>query len=156
MARKPAPLDPLVLYERRIAGRALSMALDGYGLLDVARKFNADDPAECRPSITKGEFIFGDVEAPVATVYLEGASARVVIEAIDKLVRSSHLRDFEPEAVGIVHLPGRPDVDVTVDLTEVIQADGDLMRTAPQRLTPPSARRWASPPRVIRAFRGYR
>jgi hypothetical protein len=92
--------------------------------------------------------IFGDVGSPVATVYLEGASARVIVEEIEKLIRSPHLRDFE-----FPHLPGRPDVDVTVDLTEVIEAEGELLRTAPQRLTPPHARTSYGPPRVIRAHR---
>ncbi len=154
MPRRPAPLDPLVLFPRRLAGRALAMALDGYSLAGVSRKFNADDPAECLPGIARDEFVFGDVSgrwAPLATVYLEGASARVIVEDIEKLIRPNHLRDFEPESLGIFHTPGRPDIDVTTDLTEVLEGDeGELLRTAPQRVLPqhmkPSYR-----PRVIRS-----
>lgn len=153
MPRNPVPLAPEVLYPRRLAGRALALALDGYDLGSVTRKFTADDPAECLPGIVRGEFVFGEVRerwAPVATVYLEGASARVIIGAVEKLLRPTHL-DTELEEAGIFHLPGRPDIDVTIDLTEVIAADGELLRTAPQRVLPRHVRPSYGPPRVIRS-----
>ncbi len=159
MPRNPLPLPPEQLYRRRLALRGLERALDGIELLTVAIRFNADDPRECFHG-TAEEVFFREPSAewrwdPLAEVIVNGSSARVIVEDIRRLIRSNHLPDFEPEALGIISMPGQPDIDVTVDLADIIEQDGDLLRSAPQRIPP----RGAGPyhrPTVIRSVRGGR
>ncbi len=145
MQRNPTPTPPEQLYPRRLAARALALVLDSYGLTAVALRFNPDDARECLPGLEEGEVIFGeDIVrrwSPLATVFVHGTSARVIVEEVEALIRSNHRRDFEgPESVGIFPRPGCPDIDVTVDIAEVIQRDGELLRTTPQRLSHPASR----------------
>lgn len=158
MPRDPRPLPPEVLYPRRLAARALALALEGFDLGSVSRRFSADDPAECLPGPDGDDFVFGDIRdrwEPIATVYLDGTTARVVIPDIDRIIRPNHRGEFEPEEVGIFPAAGRADVDVTVDLSSVIESDGDLLRTAPQRVSALSPSSY-SHPNVIRSVRGDR
>jgi hypothetical protein len=156
MPRDPIPPD--VLHPRRLAARALAMALDGFELGTVARRFSPDDPTECLPGADPGEIAFGDLRArwaPVAFVYLDGSRARVVIEDIQQVIRPNPRGEVDVEELGIFSRPGRPDVDVTVDLSEMNEREGELLRTAPQRILP---REFAPSrlPVVIRAVRGLR
>jgi hypothetical protein len=154
MPRNPLPLEQL--YPRRLAARALALALDGYGLTPVARRWNPDSPEELLPGADPDEYVIGDriaehLRRPAARVYLDGARARVIVEHLDDVLRPGHRKEFRPEEIGLYSQPGRPDLDIEVDLTNLIELEGALLRTAPQRLPPPN-RPWTSPPRVIRAL----
>ncbi len=149
-------LDPLVLFPRRLAWRALRMALDRYQVEAIALKLNPDDPTQALPGAQPGEIeFFEDYDKGrgkvVAVVLLEGTRARVLVERIERLIRRNHLRDFRPREVGIVHREGGYDVDVAVELQEVLEVEGERMRTAPQRVLSPASRP-VRPVTVIRAF----
>jgi len=158
MLRDLPPVPPEQLYPRRLAYRALSLALDALGMAGIALKLSPDDPTQALPGNQAGEVvIFEDFAegrgSVIATVLLEGTRGRVTVERLSRLVRRSHLRDFRPEEVGVSPRPDRPDVDVEVDLAEVIEQDGELMRTAPQRRPPPRYGPRGAP-ETIRAFGG--
>ncbi len=151
-----ASIAPGVLYPRRLAYRALRMALEQYGLAEMAVKLNPDDPTQTLPGVEPGEIWFYEDFAEgrglvVSTVLLEDGRARVLVDHISQLIRRNHRRDFQPREVGIVQRHGVPDVDLQVDLREVVEVEGALMRTAKQRVLSPASRP-ARPPRVIRAF----
>lgn len=154
-------MDPAVLYPRRLAWRALRMALERFQLGDMALKLNPDDPTQALPGVEPGEVWFYEdfdrgAGKVVAIVLLTGTRARVLVERIERLIRRNHRRGFVPREVGIVQREGAFDVDLEVELAEVIESDeGRLMRTARQRVLPPSSRP-RRPPTVIRAFGGSR
>lgn len=151
MPRNPLPMDQV--YPRRLAARALTMALESLGLAAVAIRWNPDDPEELLPGGDPDEFVIGAPasEKPVARVYLEGSRARVIVEHLDDVLRPGHRKEFEPAEIGLHPRPGDPDLATEVDLTPVIETEGDLLRAAPQRL-PARHARWTTPPRVIRAL----
>lgn len=154
---EPPRVDPESLYPRRLAWRALELVLDQYGLSAIALKLNPDDPSEAFPGAIEGTVLFGErllvgrSTGAIATVEIQGGTrARVLVENVRRLVRRNHLKDFREGEVGIVRRPGQPDIDVDVDLADLIERYGELMRTAPQRVPP---RRPALPePRVISAL----
>jgi hypothetical protein len=149
-------VHPNVLYPRRLAYRALRMILEQFHLEAMAVRLNPDDPTQALPGVEPGEISFyedfdkgrGKV---IATVLLGGARARVLIERIDRLIRRNHLRDFQPRELGIVRREGAHDVDAQVDLAEVIEVEGEVMRTAKQRFIPEASRPRRAP-KAIRAF----
>ncbi len=129
------------LYRNRLAARALSLALEGVGLgPSLVVHPSPDDPAEVRPGVEPGEVLFGDLCSPSASVYLDGARARVIVEHLDDVTAPSHRGEFDPEELGLRPAPGQPDLDAEVDLSGVVEAEGDLLRTAPRRRPPPVAR----------------
>ena len=149
-------IAPEVLYPRRLAWRALSTVLEQYNLTGVTLKLNPDDPTQALPGAWPGEIEFyedyrGGAGRVIATVLLDGARARVLVERIDRLVRRNHQAAFVAREVGIAQRRGVPDIDAEVDLVEVIEVDGETMRTARQRVLPPAARP-ARPVQAIRAF----
>lgn len=149
-------IPPEVLYPRRLAWRALSVVLDQYNLQGITLKLNPNDPAQALPGAGRGEVEFYEdyrqgAGRVIATVLLDGAKARVLVERIDRLVRRNHLAAFVPREVGIVQRRGAPDIDAEVDLSEIIETDGEVLRTVRQRLLPPASRP-RPPSRAIRAF----
>jgi hypothetical protein len=149
-------VEPLVLYPRRLAYRALGVALDRFHLGVMLVKLNPDDPTQALPGNAPGEIWFYEDFARgagpiIATVLLEETRARVIVERLDRLIRRNHLRDFRPAELGIARRDGLPDVDAVVDLTEVIEVEGTTMRTAKQRVLPPASRPRRAP-QAIRAF----
>jgi hypothetical protein len=152
MPRSAPPVPPEQLYPRRLAYHALTLALGRHELTSVAVRLNPDD--QCLPGAEEDEFVFGeDIRRrwdPLAFVYLDGARARVIVENVERLIRPNHRRDFDAAEVGIFRSPGGPDIDVTVDLAGVIEVEGELLRTAPQRVPPPLSRPRRTPT-VIRS-----
>ena len=149
-------ITPEALFPRRLAARALAMVLERFNLLGVTVKFNADDPSQVLPGAAHGELWFyddfrGGAGRILVHVFLEGTRARVVVPSLAHLIRSNHRRDFRPEEVGIFPRRGAPDIDATVDLAEVIDTDGEMMRTARQNLYGPRPRRSRGTLRIIRA-----
>lgn len=151
-------IAPDVLFPRRLAARALGMVLDQYQLGGMTLKLNPDDPSQALPGAGPGEIEFfedyaggrGEVLA-VVVLELAAGRARVLVERIERLVRMNHRKDFRPREVGIVRRAGAPDIDAVVDVREVLQAEGQRMRSAPQRpVVPPEQRR--ARPYGIRAF----
>jgi hypothetical protein len=160
MRRERPPISPDILYPRRLAARALSLVLEHHGIGNIALKLNPDDPTQALPGHWPGEISFyedfaGGRGRVIASVFIEGTMARVVIERVDAIIRRSHARDFEPQAVGIYPEPGHPDIDAEVDVSGIVELEGDLMRTAPQRILRPASRP-RRVPRVIRALRDWR
>lgn len=152
--------DPHVLYPRRLAYRALRMALDHFHLEKMALQINPDDPSQALPGHEPGEVWFYEDFARgagpvIAVVFLRGAfdapHARVIVERIDRIIRRPHLVGFRPREVGIDRREGYPDVDMNIDLAEVVQVEGERMRTAKQRIPPPHSRPRRAPT-AIRAF----
>lgn len=149
-----------LLYECRLAHRALTMVLEQYGLTDICVRFNPDDPGQVFAGLVPFEVRFYEhfqdgIGKALAVVVLIEADARVVVERIERLVRRHRLPDFRADEVGIFRKPGEADIDVMVDLTEVIETEGETMRTAPRRRFGPHPRpRGGGPPilpfRVIR------
>lgn len=154
------PVPPEQLYLRRLARRALELVLEQYGLAAVTVKVNADDPRMALPGNLPTDVIFGEdllrrYGSTFATVTVEGTRARVIVPDVRRLVRANHRRDFRPEEVGIRSRRGEPDIVADVELADVIEREGELMRTAPQRPIPPASGP-ARPPDVVRAFGGTR
>lgn len=150
-------IEPSVLFPRRLAWRALRMVLERFGLEQMALKLNPDDPTQALPGAGPGEIEFGEdfgrngSGRVLAVVILDGAKARVLVERIERLIRVAHRRGFVPRELGIWQRPGVHDLDVELDLSEVIEVEGQLMRTAKQRVLPPASRP-RRPPTAIRAF----
>ena len=160
MPRERPPVPPETLYPRRLAARALALVLEHHGLAGIAIRLNPDDPSQALPGHWPGEVVFyedvcGGRGKIVASVFIEGTNARVVADRVDALIRRNHVRDFEPEAVGIVLEPGVPDIDAEVDLSEIIEREGELLRTQPQRVLPRTSRPRRRP-QVKRALRDWR
>jgi hypothetical protein len=163
MPREMPPVAPDQLFPRRLAYRAFCMALDGLGLDAIAVKLNPDDPWQVRPTDDlPNEFGMAEHKlmerGPVARVQLlDERRARVTIRNIDACVRHAHLRDFDARSF-VNRRPGFPDVEIEVDLTDVIRAEGDSMRTLPQRRpapgTGPSSGGLPSGFQNIRAYKG--
>ncbi len=159
------PVPPEQLYLRRLAWRALRLVLEQYNLAAVAVEVNPDDPRSALPGLLANQVIFGEdllrrYGSTYATVTIDGTRARVIVPDVRRLVRQKHQRDFRPEEVGIFparRRPGQdeadrqPDVVADVELADVIERDGELMRAAPQRMTSPASGP-ARPVEVIRAF----
>lgn len=147
---------PAELYPRRLAWRALSTVLDQYGVRQMALKLNPDDPRQCLPGNIPGElWFYQDFQAGagriLAIVLLDGAQARVLVERVDRLIRRNHLPTFRPAEVGITQRRGQQDIDVTVDLAEVIEVEGQQLRTARQNVLS-EASRGRGTPRVERCY----
>lgn len=159
MRSRPA-VPPEQLYPRRLAWRALELALDQFNLRVMALRLNPDDPSQCLPGVEPGEISFyedfqegrGKV---IATVLLEGGTARVLVERVERLIRRNHRTGFDPAEVGIFQQRGAVDLDLVVDLTEVMEVNGAAMRTARQRVLAPGAGPFR-PPQVIRALGSHR
>jgi hypothetical protein len=138
--------------------RIVELVLDQFNLRAMALKLNPDDPSQCLPGNMPGELSFyedfqqgrGKV---IATVILAGSAARVIVERAERLIRRNHRVGFRPDEVGIYPRRGGMDLDLVLDLTEVVEIDGEAMRTARQRVLSPQSRPYR-PPQVIRAFRG--
>jgi hypothetical protein len=157
---EPRPVPPEQLYPRRLAWRALGIVLDQYALRAMTLKLNPDDPTQCLPGVAQGELSFFEDYAEgrgivIATVLLDGTMARVLVERIERLVRRNHRRDFRADEFGIYHRPGAYDVDINVDLAEVMEIEGELLRTGKQRVLAPGHQTYR-PPHVTRAFGGIR
>lgn len=137
---------PEDVFDQRLAVRALDMALDSVGITGPVAtvKWNPDDPAQVFP-LPEGEVRFGafvdrwDLPWAVVRFSPDRRRARVIVERVRRLIRTAHLRDFDERAHGIYPSQHQPDLDVEVDLTEVLDREGALLRTAPVR--PPSPRR---------------
>jgi hypothetical protein len=160
MPRERPPLPPEVLYLRRLAARALALVLEHHGLSNIAVKLNPDDPTQALPGVSPGEVLFfedvcGGRGRVIATVFIDGMAARVIADRADALIRRNHVRDFEPAALGIEPMPGRPDIDFEVDLSDVVEREGELLRTQPQRVLPRTSRPRRAP-QVKRALRDWR
>ncbi len=149
-------LDPRMLYPRRLAYRALGIVLEQYGLTAMALKLNPDDPSQALPGHVPSEIWLSEdfrrgAGQVIASVVLEDGRARVLVERVEALIRLNHRRGFVAREVGIDRHPGRPDIDAVIDLAEVVEVEGERMRTAPQRVLPPASRP-RRPPTAIRAF----
>jgi hypothetical protein len=125
-------VPPEVLYPRRLAARALAMVLERYGLGQMALKFNPDDPTQAFPGAMHGEVRFYEDrergQRPLAVVVLADSSARVYVERVRDLVRRAHRKTFRPAEVGIASM-----LDVEVDISGIVELEGERLRTAPQR-----------------------
>ena len=124
--------DVELVFRMRLAERALRLVVDRYGFAEMAQQFNPDDPNQVVP-VGSGEIrFFVDAEAEgsrsVARVYVDGAIARVQVERVRELVRRSHRKEFREVEHGIAQ-----QLDVEVDMSGVIDAEGDLLRRAPPR-----------------------
>lgn len=149
------------LYVQRLAWRAIQAVLERYDLSTIALKLNPDDPSQACEN-NDGLVLFSEdfrgrwstrEAVAVVRVDLERARAQVVIARIDRLVRPKHLGEFDE--VWLAASSSGPDVDVEVDLAEVVALEGELLRTAPQRVLPERSRPRRTP-RTQRAFRGFR
>ena len=144
------------LYECRLAARALALVLEQFNLRDVTRKFDADDPSQVFAGMLENEVGFYDdfrsgAARPLAVVVLHGSRARVWVERVEDLVRSNHRKGFQVGELGIVRRANLPDLDVEVDLTEVMETDGELMRTAKRRPSSPASKPFT--PTTVLGFR---
>jgi hypothetical protein len=133
------------LFRRRVAHRALVMVLDQYGLTGITRKFNPDDPAEVFAGLRPGEVAFFEdfrdgIGKALAIVLLDGTRGRVIVDRVERLVRPRRQREFRTEDVGIRHQRGAPDIDVEVGLADLLEAEGELLRSARQRPAAPRSR----------------
>jgi hypothetical protein len=158
MRGEPTPRRlPGQLYVLRLAWRAIQAVLERYDLSSIALKLNADDPSQACQN-ADGLVLFSEdfrgrwsarEALSVVRVDLGRARAQVIIARIDRLVRPKHLGEFDE--VWLAAGSSGPDVDVEVDLAEVVALEGELLRTAPQRVLPERSRPRRTP-RTLRAF----
>lgn len=139
-----------VLFQRRLAGRALDLALDSYGLDGISVKLNADDPRVVLPQ-ADGSLAFSEdwrskhAGDGLARVYLmldgEPPKARVCIPSLALLVRKPHRLEFSPAQVGIARDGRLYDVDVELDLSELLAQEAGPLYRIPQKQAAVVARR---------------
>lgn len=160
MLARIVPMRPDVLFARRLAGRALELALVHLGVDEISVRFVADDPHVILPLPDGGLAFAQDWRRPsgegLAVVYLkvdqEPPAARVVIRRLAQLIRPPHRSEFDPASVGCVRDGRENDVDLELALDELLASEGSLLAGQPQRMMDPS--RHHRQPVVHRALKG--
>lgn len=154
--RRRHPLTGADLFERRIAARALALALERTGLeAQHTLRFNPDDPAHVRPWPLRGlgAWAFGEALdaawSPLALVVLDEAAqtAEVRVPALLDLLRPSYRSEAQEGLLGdlgeslVAVLEGFPEQTLTPD-------ELSLLRTAPPRPLPDPSQVWEPEPAI--------